>query len=66
MSDMNDLSRGQVKSKLWLVSELAKVVDGPIGNVVFYGGWYNFIAHMLFAQFDVSKIWSLDLDSKCN
>ena len=44
MSDMNDfLSRGQVKSKLWLVSELAKVVDGPIGNVVFYGGWYNFI-----------------------
>ncbi len=63
MPDMNDfLSRGQVKSKLWLVSELAKVVDGPIGNVVFYGGWYNFIAHMLFAQFDVSKIWSLDLD----
>ena len=63
MPDMNDfLSRGQVKSKLWLVSELAKVVDGPIGNVVFYGGGYNFIAHMLFAQFDVSKIWSLDLD----
>ncbi len=63
MPDMNDfLSRGQVKSKLWLVSELAKVVDGPIGNVVFYGGWYNFIAHMLFSQFDVSKIWSLDLD----
>ena len=62
MPDMNDLSRGQVKSKLWLVSELAKVVDGPIGNVVFYGGWYNFIAHMLFAQFDVLKIWSLDLD----
>jgi hypothetical protein len=60
---MNDfLSRGQVKSKLWLVSELAKVVDGPIGNVVFYGGWYNFIAHMLYSQFDVSKIWSLDLD----
>lgn len=63
MPDMGDfLSRGQVKSKLWLVTELAKVVDGPIGNVVFYGGWYNFMAHFLFAQFDVFKVYSIDLD----
>lgn len=64
MPDMNDfLSRGQVRSKLWLVTELAKVVEGPIGNVVFYGGWYNFMAHFLFEQFDVEQIYSLDLDS---
>lgn len=63
MPDINDfLSRGQVKSKLWLVTELAKVVEGPIGNVVFYGGWYNFMAHFLFNQFSVNKIYSLDLD----
>lgn len=63
MPDLNDfLSRGQVKSKLWLVSELAKVVEGPIGNVVFYGGWYNFSAYFLFSQFDVNKIYSLDVD----
>ena len=63
MPVMNDfLSRGQVKSKLWLVSELAKVVEGNIGNVVFYGGWYNFMAHFLFSQFEVDRIYSLDLD----
>jgi hypothetical protein len=61
--DMNDfLSRGQVKSKLWLISELVKIVDGPIGNIAFYGGWYNFLAHMMFHQFDVNKIYSIDLD----
>tara|TARA_B110000495_G_scaffold55030_1_gene46269 strand:- start:549 stop:1604 length:1056 start_codon:yes stop_codon:yes gene_type:complete len=65
MPDMNDfLSRGQVRSKLWLISELAKVVEGPIGNIVFYGGWYNFLAHMLFDQFEVDKIYSLDLDER--
>ena len=55
-------SRGQVKSKLWLISELAKVVEGPIGNIVCYGGWYNFLAHFLFNYFDVNNIYSIDLD----
>ena len=64
LPDLGDfLSRGQVKSKLWLVTELAKVVEGPIGNVVFYGGWYNFNAHFLFDMFDVNKIYSIDMDS---
>lgn len=63
MPDMNDfLSRGQVKSKLWLVTELAKIVEGSLGNVVFYGGWYNFTAHFIFDQFEVNKIYSLDVD----
>lgn len=63
LPDLGDfLSRGQVKSKLWLVTELANIVDGSIGNVAFYGGWYNFAAHFLFSQFDVNKIYSIDLD----
>jgi hypothetical protein len=63
MPDINDfLSRGQVRSKLWMVSELANIIDGPMGNIVFYGGWYNFLAHFLFSQFDVSKVYSLDID----
>ena len=63
MPDMNDfLSRGQVKSKLWLVTELATVVNGSLGNVLFYGGWYNFSAHFLFSQFEVNKIYSLDIN----
>jgi len=55
-------SRGQIKSKLWMVTELANIVDGPLGNVVFYGGWYNFLAHFLFDQFEVDKITSIDVD----
>lgn len=63
MPDINDfLSRGQVLSKLWLVTELKNVLEGQIGNVVFYGGWYNFIAHFLFQNFEVKSILSIDLD----
>jgi len=63
LPDLGDfLSRGQVKSKIWLATELAKCVEGKLGNVVFYGGWYNFVAYFLFAQFDVNKIYSFDLD----
>lgn len=63
LPDLGDfLSRGQVKSKLWLVTELAKVVEGPVGNIVFYGGWYNFNAHFLFDMFNVNKIFSIDMD----
>jgi hypothetical protein len=63
LPDLGDfLSRGQVKSKLWMVTELAKVVEGPLGNVVFYGGWYNFMAFFLFTMFDVKKIYSIDVD----
>lgn len=65
MPDINDfLSRGQVRSKLWMIDELKKIIDGPVGNVVFYGGWYNFLAHMLYENFDIYKIFSLDLDEK--
>ncbi len=64
LPDLGDFySRGQIKSKIWLVTELAKVLgDEPIGNVVFYGGWYNFIAQFLFEMFNVDKIYSVDLD----
>ena len=56
-------SRGQIKSKIWLIQELVKVVgEEKLGNVVFYGGWYNFIAHFLFEQFDIQKIYSVDVD----
>lgn len=64
LPDLGDFySRGQIKSKIWLVSELAKVIgDEPVGNVVFYGGWYNFIAQFLYEMFNVKKIYSIDLD----
>jgi hypothetical protein len=62
--DMNDfLSRGQVKSKKWLITELSKVIDGnQLGNVAVYGAWYNFIAHMLFENFEIQRLHSIDID----
>ena len=64
--DIGDfLSRGQIKSKLWLITELAKVVDGPLGSVVFYGGWHNFIAHMIMEQFETHHVTTIDLDEDC-
>jgi len=67
MPDIGDfLSRGQVKSKLWLVDELKKIIpEGELGNVVFYGGWYNFVAHFLFQNFNIDKIYSVDVDARC-
>lgn len=63
--DLNDFfSKGQVQSKLWLIRELKKVIEGSLGNVVFYGGWYNFPAHFIFQNFDVGKIYSLDLNEE--
>ena len=64
LPDLGDfLSRGQVKSKLWMVTELAKIIEnGKLGNVVFYGGWYNFLAYFFYQQFDVKRIISVDLD----
>jgi hypothetical protein len=63
LPDLGDfLSRGQVKSKIWLATELAKCVEGNLGNVVFYGGWYNFVAYFLFSQFELNKIYTIDND----
>lgn len=59
-------SRGQVMSKKWLISELQKLVDGKnLGHVVMYGAWYNFLAHMLYENFIINKIYSLDIDPSC-
>lgn len=62
--DLNDfLSKGQIKSKLWLIEELKNVLgDKPFGNVMFYGGWYNFVAHFLF-ECNVDKIYSIDMEN---
>jgi hypothetical protein len=63
--DMNDFfSRGQVKSKKWLIEELSKVVDGKqLGKVAVYGAWYNFLAHMLFENFEIERMYSIDIDA---
>lgn len=63
-ADLNDhFSRGQIKSKLWLMEELRNVVSGnELGTVVLYGGWYATISHFFFKFFSPTKLYSIDLD----
>jgi hypothetical protein len=61
--DEDCLSRGQLKSKIWLVSELKKIsVD--LGVVFLCAGWYGTLATMIFeAKMSVEKIRSFDIDA---
>ena len=63
------LSRGQVKSKLWLIEELAKLEKKQnlkLGTIFLCGGWYAILAAMLFEQnFDINKVRSFDIDDSC-
>lgn len=64
-------SRGQMKSKLWLVEELGKVLDEKhkqgytIENVVQYGGWFATVAFLILQDPRIKQYISLDLDKSC-
>ena len=63
--DQDCMSRGQVKSKLWLVEELKKL-DLDLGTVFLCGGWYATLATMMFEnKLDIKKIRSFDIDDNC-
>jgi hypothetical protein len=56
-------SRGQMRSKTWIINELSKIIDNKqLGTVVMYGGWYATVASMLFQKFNIKKFYNLDLD----
>ena len=58
-------SRGQLKSKLWLVEELSKL-NQSLGTVYLCAGWYSTLATMLFeSNMQVDKIRSFDIDESC-
>lgn len=61
--DEDCFSRGQLKSKLWLVNELKKIsVD--LGVVFLCAGWYGTLATMMFESgIYINKIRSFDIDS---
>tara|TARA_B100002019_G_C21274039_1_gene604105 strand:+ start:2687 stop:3730 length:1044 start_codon:yes stop_codon:yes gene_type:complete len=60
--DEDCLSRGQLRSKIWLVNELKKIsVD--LGVVFLCAGWYGTLAVMLFESgMSIEKIRSFDID----
>jgi len=58
-------SRGQLKSKLWLIDTL-KACDVELGTVFFCAGWYATLATMLFeSNIKVDKVRSFDIDPSC-
>ena len=60
--DKDSFSRGQLQSKLWLVSELKKL-DLDLGTVFLCAGWYATLAVMLFeSEIKIDKIRSFDID----
>jgi hypothetical protein len=63
--DADCFSQGQLKSKMWLISELRKL-DLNLGTVFLCAGWYATLATMLFENgFTLKKIRSFDLDPSC-
>lgn len=63
--DNDCLSRGQLQSKLWLISELKKL-DVDLGTAFLCAGWYGALATMLFeSKIPVTKIRSFDIDPSC-
>lgn len=63
--DSDCFSRGQLRSKMWLVSELTKL-DENLGTVFLCAGWYGTLAVMLFESgLTIEKIRSFDIDPGC-
>ncbi len=59
-------SRGQMKSKCWLVEEMSNVFPNKhLGTVVHYGGWYATVAKNLFEQYSIKNYYNLELDPDC-
>ena len=60
--DKDCLSRGQIKSKMWLIHELKKL-NKDLGIVFLCAGWYATLSAMMFeAGLKIQKIRSFDID----
>lgn len=60
--DKDCFSRGQLRSKLWLVDEIKKL-DLDLGTVFLCAGWYGTLSVMLFESgIKIDKIRSFDID----
>jgi hypothetical protein len=60
--DKDCFSRGQLRSKLWLVDEIKKL-DLDLGTVFLCAGWYGTLSVMMFESgIKIDKIRSFDID----
>lgn len=58
-------SQGQVKSKIWLVKELIKLVDLNDKTIFVLGGWVGVLPAILFWHTPAHKIRNFELDKNC-
>ena len=67
LANFNDnFSKGQIKSKIWLVEELKNVFPNKdLGTLAHYGGWYATVAHFLFENFTIDQYYNIELDPEC-
>ena len=66
-ANLNDhFSRGQMRSKMWMVNELKNCMEtNYLGNVFHYGGWYATIAKLLFDEFRIKQYFNFEKDPYC-
>ena len=66
-ANLNDhFSRGQMKSKCWMVEQLNEIYQNQyLGTVAHYGGWYATVAQNIFEQFRVKNYYNLEVDPDC-
>ena len=66
MRTMDAFWSGQLKSKEWLINNLADHLDQDDVTVDIHGGWVGVLASMLFqSHVPVSSIRSIDIDPLC-
>lgn len=63
------MTSGQLKSKLWLIEELNKFSFFDPVTIFVMAGWYGMLPYMLFRHnwdnFNIEKIRSFDVDPEC-
>lgn len=65
MRTMDAFWGGQIKSKEWLIANLAAYINKP-STVEIHGGWVGVLASLLFqSKLPISYITSIDIDSEC-
>lgn len=58
--------KGQVRSKVWLIEQLAKEIDKSKQRIVIHGGWNGVLSSLLFnSSINIDHITSIDIDSYC-
>ena len=58
--------KGQIRSKVWLIENLAIHAKHEPNNIVIHGGWNGVLSSLIFnSEISVNHVTSVDIDPKC-